>query len=511
MKYIYIVSVIGLLLSIISCNDSDYQLQNLVPEDSHKIVYFRDAIDQKVNMSFYADTPQYDDSLVVVKAGSDPSLTANLTFETMSQNELDENYSIPEGIAYKLLPQDTYAFVDEVMQLGPGETTKYFRFSVYPSKIFVAMKSNPDVTYVLPIQIKSVADSVNVNKDTYFFVYDVSASSFVKFANTDDVTGTIVYQEVDVPIGARFENSTNNNDFSCSMKTADNAQALADNYNSQHGTDYILLPDGSFHLDDFFFNKGTFDATATLHVAREYLISDVTYILPVQLNRVSSSEILVDVDNAVKYVIISNPKYGTIISERNDFKILFCNSDNKMSRNSSSDNNGVMAILDDDWNTYWHSNYSDTGWWNYSGTSFYRSDITSYWAFEGLCNLPTIVIDLGKVRRVTGIGLLKRYMAELKDCQNMKVYISNDSQFNFELNRDDYETVALNNWSLLFDLKNIPDANEILWYDIEDPGNAPEVRFIKIRMGVNNRGDHLAVLAEFYVKELGTIDGNKIE
>jgi len=51
----------------------------------------------------------YQDSIAIIKSGSDPSLSANVTLEVRSQAFLDSAYNI-SGKNYKVLPQDVYKF-----------------------------------------------------------------------------------------------------------------------------------------------------------------------------------------------------------------------------------------------------------------------------------------------------------------------------------------------------------------------------------------------------------------
>lgn len=518
MKKLYYILFLGCMLAA-ACTNADYELQNLVPENFHKIVYFKDASGQKVTKSFTNDKVSYKDSLVVIKAGSDPSLTVNVTFELMSQEEVNTNYSIPEGIDYKILSSDAYQFAETAMQLGTGETSKNFYFTVNPQEIFVEQKQNPGAKLVLPILMKSETDSVNVNKNLCLFVYDVTSSSFITFASDEVERANMVYKSLDIKVKANFRSTASNLSFSCPLKQASDAEALVKEYNDAHGSSYTLLPDGSVtDFGAFNFESGVNESEATLTINREQLVSDEVYILPVQLEGTEEIEGKVDIEEKVKYIVISNPKYGitevTPEEKKEKFRILFCNSDNALAPGATSDNSGVKAIIDNDWNTYWHSNWGDKPMWEFGGwDDVYCENITDYHAFKGQVDNPVVIIDLGKKRKVSEIGLLSRYTENLNYKWMDKVVIQGSTDDKFKFKSGDLDNIYdgtksnENSWILLIDKDGLPQVNdEPVWLEMEN--NYKEVRLICLQF--KNDSSRNAALAEFLIKEVITIDGESV-
>ena len=68
--YVILITLIGIFTA--SCSSSEYDLDNLVPDQYHKIVYFKNG--GKQNLSLYTTQSGYKDSLVIIMAGSNLNL-----------------------------------------------------------------------------------------------------------------------------------------------------------------------------------------------------------------------------------------------------------------------------------------------------------------------------------------------------------------------------------------------------------------------------------------------------
>ena len=73
-----------------SCSN-EYSNDKLFPEEYHKILYFKN--EGKHIFSWQASENTVEEPLLVIKAGSDPSLTATVNVRALTQQEIDENYS----------------------------------------------------------------------------------------------------------------------------------------------------------------------------------------------------------------------------------------------------------------------------------------------------------------------------------------------------------------------------------------------------------------------------------
>ena len=87
--------LMGGLVLLGACSESKYDLDQLVPEEYHKILYVNNSGKQDLTLYDTDEDNKY--TLSVVKSGSDPSLTASVKVSVLTQAELDEEYSEPEG------------------------------------------------------------------------------------------------------------------------------------------------------------------------------------------------------------------------------------------------------------------------------------------------------------------------------------------------------------------------------------------------------------------------------
>ena len=89
----------GSLIVLGACGDSKYDLDKLVPEVYHKILYVNNSGKQSLTLYDTEDDNKY--TFSVIKSGSDPYQAASVTVNVMTQAELDKEYSEPEGINYQ--------------------------------------------------------------------------------------------------------------------------------------------------------------------------------------------------------------------------------------------------------------------------------------------------------------------------------------------------------------------------------------------------------------------------
>ena len=94
-QFIYKSLILGSALIAASCN-SAYEFDQLFPQEYHKILYVKYNGKQEMNMNTVETTPVY--SINVIKAGSDPSLTAHVKLSVMTQQEVDASYGLLDNI-----------------------------------------------------------------------------------------------------------------------------------------------------------------------------------------------------------------------------------------------------------------------------------------------------------------------------------------------------------------------------------------------------------------------------
>jgi hypothetical protein len=399
-------------------------------------------------------------------------------------------------------------------------TGKYYPVTIDPVKIYQQIKANPDAKFVLPLQLKSKSDSVNSTLDQTFIIFDVK-SPLVAFQNQVQ-NEMMIYKSLNINVPINLTNSDMNKwDINCTLDQTENAQ-LVSSYNASHNTSYEVLPENAYQIKNLNIAQGTFLDTVTVSVDRAYLQNDHTYLLPLKLSGTSLGD-QVEIDSTVNYIVLSNPTYAIVNPDRSSWKVLFCNNDNKMS-GMNSDNSGPYALLDGNVNSYWHSNYI-TGYassYLASGHKMgddYAYSFGNYYAFyaKRSTSQTVIVLDMQIVKHLVGIGVTQR-PNNFKDFKSCDVYVSNDNTFKFKpLDKggtlDDYNKVALNNWTTLCSLNDVPPLDGTYWQkaDLQTIEKGGIIgRFVKIKFTDSWRPDVLN-LSEFQVQELLSINGNALK
>ena len=154
------------LLALMSCSNPDYELENLVPTQYHKVLAVKNSGKQSLTLS---DTEKDDSvTITVMKLGSDPSLTANVSSRPLKDDELKEEYSDPEGVNYKQISADCYSFEKTELAFSSSDRWKYFKLAIHPKAVKTLMATDPSASWVLPLVIESKTDSVNANAKEYF-------------------------------------------------------------------------------------------------------------------------------------------------------------------------------------------------------------------------------------------------------------------------------------------------------------------------------------------------------
>ena len=105
-KKILVTLLTGGLILLASCNKSDYDLEKMIPEEFHKIVYLKTYGKQELNLLVTGKKNVFNYS--VLKGGVMPELTATADLKVMTQKELDEKYSNLENVKYKLITEEAY-------------------------------------------------------------------------------------------------------------------------------------------------------------------------------------------------------------------------------------------------------------------------------------------------------------------------------------------------------------------------------------------------------------------
>lgn len=233
-----------------ACNNSKYDLENLVPQEYHKILYVNNS--GKQEMTLYDTGEDYTYTLSVIKTGSDPTLTANAQINVLSQEEVDQLYSNPEAVNYKVLSEESFSLETADLVFTSEDHSKSVNVSVNSTKVKALIESNPEAKWVLPLRVTSQTDSVNAAKNELFLQITGVVTPNVGFFVQSEEVKEFLFGEVpsitkEIEIGLDTENKW---DLSCELEI-ESADFIAD-YNEENGTVFQMMPEGSYSLMNHF-------------------------------------------------------------------------------------------------------------------------------------------------------------------------------------------------------------------------------------------------------------------
>ena len=219
--------------------------------------------------------------------------------------------------------------------------------------------------------------------------------------------------------------------------------------------------------------------------------------------------------------MVTNPKYCYQTIERTNWSLVFVNSQENWYGSALADQWFATYAFDGrpstTWGTEWDSPAPDTfangDDYDYNPSDTYLHSIVPT-LFKGSREVPNIlmVIDLGREYNLGGAGILQSVKENERKIQKCEVYAA--SSFTFKTYQAggttaNYNTLtAGNSWTLLTTVELGRD-NQEYWSTIPSSvkGRYVKIRPIQLFSGLSLKALNLA---EFYVSELVSINGNPV-
>lgn len=386
----------GCLLLFSACNNSKYDLENLVPEEYHKILYINNS--GKQDMVLYDTNEDYTYTLSVIKAGSDPTQTAEVAINILTQEELDNKYSIPEAVNYKLLAEDSYSLEATKITFASEDHSKSVNISVNSTKVKELITSEPDTKWVLPLNISSPSDSINHEMNELFLqITDVIMPSIGFILPEEDDTeehqyGSVPLIDKEVDISLDTENKWA---ISCEIGTD---ESYIDTYNEANKAVFKMLPEGSYTIPESAeLTEGTTSVKLKVSIDGTKIDGPGDYMLPIAIKTTSKFQ-LSEATNIY-------PVKVRIVGEELN-RTGWTATANSEEATGEGSNGKAQLALDGDLNTYWHSI-----WQNGSGVRA----------------LPyEIIIDTKTEHTFSQLGMIQRSVSFM-DTKSGEIYISSDN------------------------------------------------------------------------------------
>ena len=322
----------GCLILLSACNNSKYDLENLVPQEYHKILYVNNS--GKQEMTLYDTGENYTYTLSVIKSGSDPE-------------EVDQLYSTPEAVNYKVLSEESFSLETADLVFTSEDHSKSVNVSVNSTKVKELIESNPDAKWVLPLRVTSQTDSVNAEKNELFLqITGVVTPNIGFFVQNEEVKefpfGEVPSITEEIEIGLDTENKW---ELSCELgvETAD----FITEYNEENGTVFQAMPEGSYSFaESLSLPAGTTTSKVSVTIDGSKFTTPGDYILPVKIKSVSQFEVSATMN-------IYPVKIRIMAKELN--RTGWTATANSEETTGEGSNGAANKVLDGDLGTYWHS------------------------------------------------------------------------------------------------------------------------------------------------------------
>lgn len=443
----------GVAFLAASCDESEWEVQNLFPEEYHKILYILDSGEKEVTL--YKTGLNTEFTYSVVKAGSEPTETAAANTKVISQAEIDTKYSNIQGTPYWVIPEGSYEIKTKELSFSSSDAFKYISFTINPEAVETFMIKQKELDpenaqymkFVLPIIIEGVTAKDSVN----------SMKNFVMLNITNVVTPTVGFVDIgiqeqyigqadasiEIPINLDVENQW---DFT-SRVVIDDDYIKA--YNAEHGTSYLPFPASAIEVPEMIqFTPGN---QTTMNVQVKYSnlpkADMANYMLAIKLEKGEQF----DISETKNYYVLATTYR---MNDRSNWKW------NVNSESSQEGNNGwLTCVYDGNTNSYWHSNYGNG---------------------SGVVNLLpyTFTIDMKEVRTVCSFALWSRQSANNSDLK----------EGYFEASTDNENWTKIGTWTM-----GKGELYEHL-YDV----SPTQARYLRVWITASHRGQNAGV-GEIYV------------
>ncbi|MDR0977204.1 MAG: DUF1735 domain-containing protein [Prevotellaceae bacterium] len=345
MKRKYIIA--GLAIALCACTETKYDLENLVPDRFHKILYINNSGKQAVTLFDTSEDFTY--ALSVFKGGSDPNQIASAHISLLTPAELDEQYSTPEGKNYQIIPQGSYTIESNEVNFTVADHYKTIGIALKPQAVKQAVDGNPEALWVLPLLLTSDTDSVNANKNELFLQIADIIMPAMGFVNNEVnikqyTVGAVSTLSEKAAVSLDMENKW---DITCRFAVDDDYITA---YNQVNGTLFQPLPAALYTLpESLSLPAGTTSSNLTVPIDATTL-SPGDYMLPIRITEVSQFSIS---PNKVVY-----PLAIRIMGNELNRAGWSAEANTEEPSGEGAGNGVAGCILDGNLSTYWHSQWN---------------------------------------------------------------------------------------------------------------------------------------------------------
>ena len=454
------------MLSLAACDNSDYELDNLIPDKYKRVVCIQN--EQRTDLELFDVGFELDTEITVLRSGGDPSLEAATSLVAMTQDELSEFN--PE---YKLLDPSLYTIASKI-NFAPNERYKIVSLA-FSSEAIKEMKENcNDGTYYAALKLQQEGETT-VDTDKYYILrrivvkdatIDFGLSSGVVNMNTEKSSFTVSLPfnntAFDIAWDLEVENVFNDTEESKEL-----GNSLAAKY-ARKG-----MPLEAFVTTESAMEPGVNSLTYSISMPEGTPYG--VYWLKVKLSNPTFNEAPIatttgeDVEAVIRYEYMPDVTVSGFLTALDGSATALDRTGWVFHTESQMDSNPGKVVLDGDLGNFWENRWGNGGYGTY--------------------NLPfNAVIDMGSKQKINILEPWRRAGGYVTDTRTIEIYAAESADY-----KTDRESIAYEGLTYLgtADFGNTSNTRQGQLFAL-DPA---ETRYIIMRFVGTNRGN-CASLAE---------------
>lgn len=388
------------MLSLAACDNSDYELDNLIPDKYKRVVCIQN--EQRTDLELFDVGFELDTEITVLRSGGDPSLEAATSLVAMTQDELSEFN--PE---YKLLDPSLYTIASKI-NFAPNERYKIVSLA-FSSEAIKEMKENcNDGTYYAALKLQQEGETT-VDTDKYYILrrivvkdatIDFGLSSGVVNMNTEKSSFTVSLPfnntAFDIAWDLEVENVFNDTEESTEL-----GNSLAAKY-ARKG-----MPLEAFATTESAMEPGVNSLTYSISMPEGTPYG--VYWLKVKLSNPTLNEAPIatttgeDVEAVIRYEYMPDVTVSGLLTALNGSATALDRTDWVFQPESCQNGNPTSYTLDGDLGNFWENRWSD----GYGPTS----------------SLPfNAVLDMGSKQKINILEPWRRSGGYVTDTRTIEIY-----------------------------------------------------------------------------------------
>lgn len=454
------------MLSLAACDNSDYELDNLIPDKYKRVVCIQN--EQRTDLELFDVGFELDTEITVLRSGGDPSLEAATSLVAMTQDELSEFN--PE---YKLLDPSLYTIASKI-NFAPNERYKIVSLA-FSSEAIKEMKENcNDGTYYAALKLQQEGETT-VDTDKYYILrrivvkdatIDFGLSSGVVNMNTEKSSFTVSLPFNNTAFDIAWELEVENV-FNDTEESTELGNSLAAKY-ARKG-----MPLEAFVTTESAMEPGVNSLTYSISMPEGTPYG--VYWLKVKLSNPTLNEAPIatttgeDVEAVIRYEYMPDVTVSGFLTALDGSATALDRTGWVFHTESQMDSNPGKVVLDGDLGNFWENRWGNGGYGTY--------------------NLPfNAVIDMGSKQKINILEPWRRAGGYVTDTRTIEIYAAESADY-----KTDRESIAYEGLTYLgtADFGNTSNTRQGQLFAL-DPA---ETRYIIMRFVGTNRGN-CASLAE---------------